>query len=178
MGKEAWAFAFLVCVSCGGAARGRSEPQANVVVEARTPAIEPSTSAEAIAPGQPAEVHPREWTSESGLHVVEVKVGTGVRVVPGCTVWINCTTAVLGEPPFDTPEHGPFKFKLGGGTVVKGVDEGVEGMRVGGQRKLIVPPSLGYGDRPVRGNTPGGSTLVFDVELVRVDEICERMGGD
>ena len=102
----------------------------------------------------------------SGLRVQEVKVGTGPAAVAGKTTVVNYLGWLGDGRTFDsTRKSGPFELELGSGKVIKGWDEGIVGMRVGGIRRLIVPPELGYGNQR-SGRVPPGSTLTFDVELL------------
>ena len=130
------------------------------------------------------------------LTKVDVKVGVGKDAISGKTVNVHYTGWLLDDsapsecrelPPFvslkrvlsclenkgekfdsshDRP--GSFKFKLGSGQVIKGWDQGVQGMKVGGKRTLIIPSSLGYGARGAGGAIPPNATLIFDVELIKV----------
>lgn len=107
----------------------------------------------------------------------DVKVGTGAEAVKGQTVSVHYT-GWLYDPKAED-KHGkqfdssrtrgkPFKFPLGAGRVIKGWDQGVAGMKVGGQRILTIPASMGYGSRGAGGVIPPNATLVFDVELLGV----------
>ena len=108
----------------------------------------------------------------------DTRVGTGTEAVTGRNVSVHYTGWLYNEAAPD--HHGakfdssrdrnePFKFPLGAGQVIRGWDEGVAGMKVGGQRTLIIPPSLGYGARGAGGVIPPNATLVFDVELLGVN---------
>ena len=99
----------------------------------------------------------------------DIIVGTGAEAVPGKEVSVHYVGTFLNGEKFDSSlDRGqPFAFMLGSGMVIKGWDQGVTGMRVGGKRKLVIPPSLGYGVQPV-GPIPANSTLVFEVELLGV----------
>ena len=108
----------------------------------------------------------------SGLRYYDTKVGTGPSPQPGQSVSVQYTGTLLDGTKFDsTADHDnvPLSFNLGHGDVIKGWDEGVATMKVGGQRRLVIPGSLAYGDSPPPGTpiTPN-ATLVFDVELVNV----------
>ena len=103
-------------------------------------------------------------------------VGKGKEAVAGKTVEVHYTgwlhelgAAIQRGKPFDSSVgRGPFLFPLGGGRVIKGWDEGVAGMKVGGKRTLVIPPELAYGKRGAGGVIPPDATLVFDVELLDV----------
>jgi len=103
------------------------------------------------------------------LQIIDEKVGTGKTVKKGDTVDINYVGTLTNGKKFDaSADHGgPFTTQIGVGQVIKGWDEGVVGMKVGGKRKLIIPPSLGYGNQAA-GAIPPNSTLIFEVELVGI----------
>ncbi len=111
-------------------------------------------------------------TTPSGLQFEDAVVGTGDEAKPGHNVVVHYTGWLYdnGEQgsKFDSSKGRgePFIFPLGGGMVIKGWDEGVQGMRVGGQRTLIIPANLGYGARGAGGVIPPNATLKFDVELL------------
>jgi FKBP-type peptidyl-prolyl cis-trans isomerase FkpA len=112
-----------------------------------------------------------EWKKNpSGLELQEVRAGDGAEAKAGKVVDVHYTGWLLDGTKFDSSrDRGkPFSFHLGGGEVIQGWDEGVAGMKVGGQRKLRIPPELGYGARGAGGVIPGNATLLFDVELVGV----------
>jgi FKBP-type peptidyl-prolyl cis-trans isomerase len=99
----------------------------------------------------------------------DLVVGTGAEAVAGKTVEVDYTGWLLDGQQFDSSRgRGPFAFALGGGQVIKGWDQGVVGMRVGGTRKLTIPPELGYGMRGFPGVIPAQATLVFEVVLLGV----------
>ncbi len=110
------------------------------------------------------------------LQKIEVIPGTGAEARPGpvtvhYTGWLQDSASSDGKgKKFDSSvDRGePFQFHLGGGQVIRGWDEGVAGMKVGGKRTLVIPPELGYGARGAGGVIPPNATLVFDVELVKV----------
>lgn len=116
--------------------------------------------------------------STKGLTMIDHKIGTGAEAVPGKTVAVHYT-GWLFDPAapetkgkkFDSSRDrgDPFSFPLGGGRVIVGWDQGVAGMKVGGQRTLTIPPELGYGARGAGGVIPPNATLVFDVELLGVE---------
>lgn len=117
----------------------------------------------------------QEKTTASGLRYTDTKLGNGATAQPGQTATVHYTgwLSVAGEKgrQFDSSRTRgqPFSFPLGGGRVIKGWDEGVVGMKVGGQRMLIIPPQLGYGAQGAGGGViPPNATLIFDVELLDV----------
>ncbi len=112
-----------------------------------------------------------EWKKNgSGLEFQEIKIGEGTEAKAGMTVDVHYTGWLLDGTKFDSSvDRGkPFSFHLGAGEVIRGWDEGVAGMKVGGKRKLRIPAELGYGSRGAGGVIPGNATLVFDVELLGV----------
>ena len=109
-------------------------------------------------------------TTASGLQYEEVRVGAGAQARSGQEVTVHYTGWLLDGSKFDSShDRGqPFTFGLGRGQVIAGWDEGVEGMQVGGLRKLTIPPQLGYGEFGAGGVIPPNATLVFEVELIGV----------
>jgi len=104
----------------------------------------------------------------TGLKYWDIQVGDGVMADRGKIVFVHYTGWLLNGKQFDTSIGGkPIRFHLGNGEVIKGWDQGIKGMRVGGKRQLRIPPDLGYGQSGSAG-IPGDSTLIFDVELVGV----------
>ncbi len=112
----------------------------------------------------------QEVTTPSGLKYVDQTVGTGDVAVVGKNVSVHYTGWLENGKKFDSSvDRGqPFSFPLGAGRVIKGWDEGVQGMKVGGKRKLTIPSDLGYGSRGAGGVIPPNATLIFDVELLGV----------
>ena len=110
-----------------------------------------------------------EVTTPSGLKYTDLVVGTGASLRPGQTATVHYTGTLTDGTKFDSSvDRGqPYTFTLGRGEVIKGWDEGVATMKVGGKRRLEVPPVLGYGAAP-RPKIPANSTLVFEVELLGV----------
>jgi FKBP-type peptidyl-prolyl cis-trans isomerase len=106
----------------------------------------------------------------SGLRYHDVTLGQGAEATPGHQVKVHYTGWLLNGKKFDSSrDRGePFEFALGAGQVIAGWDEGVAGMKVGGRRKLVIPPDLGYGAGGAPPDIPPGATLVFDVELLEV----------
>ena len=112
-----------------------------------------------------------QWhTTPSGLRYADTVVGRGATPAEGQVVVVHFTGWLEDGKKFDsTRERGkPFGFPLGSGQVIKGWDEGVRGMHVGGKRRLVVPPSLGYGNRGIPPVVPPNAYLTFDIELIRV----------
>ena len=112
-------------------------------------------------------------TMDNGLQIQDLKVGTGSEAKAGDTISVNYVGALENGTVFDaSAKHGgPANFQIGVGKLIKGWDIGIPGMKVGGKRKLIVPPLLGYGSQNIgNGLIPPNSTLVFEVELIAVQE--------
>jgi len=109
-------------------------------------------------------------TMENGLKIEDLKVGSGTEAKAGNTVTVNYLGTLLSGVKFDSSydRRQPFSFLLGGRQVIPGWDEGLLGMKVGGKRKLTIPPALAYGERGIPGAIPANSTLVFEVELLGV----------
>jgi FKBP-type peptidyl-prolyl cis-trans isomerase len=107
-------------------------------------------------------------TTDSGLQYEDLTVGTGRQAELGDTATVHYTGWLANGSKFDSSRdrNEPFSFRLGAGQVIKGWDEGVGSMRVGGKRKLIIPPGLGYGARGAGGVIPPNAILTFEVELL------------
>ena len=113
----------------------------------------------------------QEVTLKSGLKYIDVEVGEGPAAVSGKDVTVHYTGTFPDGKKFDSSvdRNEPFAFKLGAGQVIKGWDEGVAGMRIGGKRKLFIPPALGYGKRGAGSVIPPDAALCFEVELLGVE---------
>ncbi len=109
-------------------------------------------------------------TTASGLVIEEILLGEGAEAQAGNMVSVHYSGFLTNGSKFDSSvdRNEPFDFPLGRGHVIRGWDEGVAGMKVGGKRKLTIPPELGYGARGAGGVIPPNATLVFDVELLAV----------
>jgi peptidylprolyl isomerase len=135
---------------------------------------QPTSSASKTAASAPTKKDSKVITTASGLQMEDTKVGTGAEAKAGQTVSVHYTgwlfeNGVRGKKFDSSVDRGdPFKFPLGGSKVIKGWDEGVQGMKVGGKRTLTIPPGLGYGERGAGGVIPPNATLVFEVELLGV----------
>lgn len=161
--------ATVLFVSCGGDDDDDDTAPTNAPASAsaspggeRTPTKPATTTTGAINLKNPT-------TTPSGLKYEDVVVGTGASPRAGQRVTVHYTgTFVSGEKFDSSRDKGqPFNFVIGNGNVIKGWDEGVLTMKVGGKRLLEIPPALGYGNRDY-GPIPGGSTLLFEVELLAV----------
>ncbi len=108
--------------------------------------------------------------TESGLEYVEIEAGTGDQAKAGKTVRVHYTGKFLDGKVFDSSvsRGDPLEFQLGAGRVIKGWDEGIALMKVGGKAQLPIPPQLAYGERGAGGVIPPNATLVFDVELISI----------
>ncbi len=106
--------------------------------------------------------------TSSGLQYADLVVGNGREAHAGETATVHYTGTLVDGTKFDSSKdrNKPFSFRLGAGHVIKGWDEGVEGMKIGGTRKLVIPPELGYGARGAGSTIPPNATLIFEVELL------------
>jgi FKBP-type peptidyl-prolyl cis-trans isomerase len=140
-----------------------------IVLAAMGVACGSSDSSKAPASG-PTKVSGQPTTTASGLQYWDVAVGSGATAAPGNSVKVHYTGWLTTGEKFDSSRdrNEPFSFPLGAGQVIKGWDEGVAGMKVGGKRQLRIPPDLGYGASGAGGVIPPNATLIFDVELLDV----------
>jgi peptidylprolyl isomerase len=131
------------------------------------PATPKTTVAESSATAKPAEP-----PGEPELKIEDQVIGTGAVVKKGSAVSVHYTGRLVDGTVFDSSvDRGkPFSFIVGGGSVIRGWEQGLIGMKVGGKRKLTIPPNLGYGDAGQPPTIPGHATLIFDIELLHVVE--------
>ena len=128
-----------------------------------------NNNADASALGGPMDSADTRFTA-SGLKITELNLGDGAEAAAGQTVVVHYRGTLENGKQFDASYDRvtPFSFPLGAGRVIKGWDEGVVGMKVGGKRKLVIPPDLAYGSRGAGGVIPPNATLTFEVELLDV----------
>lgn len=153
--QTALALGALAALSLAGALAA-SETNAKAAPAAATPA---------------AAAKEKTVTTASGLKYEDLTVGEGAEAKSGDRVSVHYTGWLENGTKFDSSvDRGrPFDFPLGAGRVIKGWDQGVAGMKVGGKRKLTIPPALGYGERGAGGVIPPNATLVFEVELLKIN---------
>ena len=112
-------------------------------------------------------------TMSNGLVIEDLKIGDGQEVEKFNIVTVNYTGLLENGTKFDSslnPGRTPFRFTVGAGQVIKGWDEGLMGMKIGGKRKLTIPPELGYGSRD-NGPIPANSTLIFEIDLLTIESV-------
>jgi FKBP-type peptidyl-prolyl cis-trans isomerase FkpA len=149
------AVALLLAAGCGGETDGDAGGPGDV--------------ARSYAPELNVDLDRMERT-ETGLRYEDMREGTGAEAMPGQIVTVHYTGWLPDGTQFDSSRDydQPFQTPIGVGRVIGGWDEGIPGMRVGGQRKLVIPPALAYGESGAGGVIPPNATLVFDVELLDV----------
>lgn len=126
----------------------------------------------AISPSPKQPVSATIEPSDMELKMQDIKMGTGETATAGKLLTVNYTGTLTDGTKFDSsldPGRSPFVFKLGAGDVIQGWDQGVAGMKVGGKRKLTIPPELGYGTTGAGGVIPPNATLIFEIELLKVE---------
>jgi FKBP-type peptidyl-prolyl cis-trans isomerase len=165
----------LLCLTGIGCSRFTEPPKEEAIqtepAQGAQPAAsataQPTATATATATAKPAETAP---PSDEKLDVKDLVVGKGAEAKAGDTVKVHYVGTLTDGKEFDSSKkhNEPFSFELGAGRVIKGWDQGVAGMKIGGKRKLTVPPSLGYGARGFPPVIPPNSTLIFEVELLEV----------
>jgi hypothetical protein len=139
-----------------------------------------NTSATTTTPPKPQPAAPQQPPApppdpNAKLESKDVKVGTGAEAKTGDRVTIHYTGTLTNGTKFDSSvdKNSPLVFVLGDGSMIKGFDQGIQGMKVGGKRQLTIPPALGYGSRD-KGNIPPNSTLNFDIELLKVEPAASK----
>ena len=149
-----------VAAACGGGDEEASP----------TPTVRGTQVSGTQAAGGPPAVSGEPTTTASGLQFIDVKVGSGASPQTGQTVVVHYTGWLTSGRKFDSSvDRGqPFSFVIGTGKVIKGWDEGVASMKVGGKRRLIIPPELGYGAGGYPPIIPANAQLIFDVELLEI----------
>ena len=149
-----------VILLLGAACQNRIPEPESRTASTLTSSQAPAPSASSGAPEAPA---------VTGLKSEDLKEGTGPAAKTGDTVSVHYTGTLLSGEQFDSSvDRGPFDFTLGSGMVIKGWDQGVVGMKKGGKRKLTIPSELGYGERGSGAKIPPNSTLVFEIELLKI----------
>jgi peptidylprolyl isomerase len=159
------AFTFAACNSTKQPEQPAAPSEPAPQTTAPAPQEVPKEAAEVAKPAAP---EPKMVTTPSGLKYQELAVGKGPMPKAGSRVMVHYTGWLTNGQKFDSSvdRNQPFTFTLGRGEVIKGWDEGVATMHSGGKRKLIVPPSLGYGAKGFDALIPPNATLVFEVELL------------
>lgn len=166
---------FLVVVGYFAISGIIESKEENKVYTTPSPVATITTSQEPVASQsatQPANTKMDDKTIQTDKLIIEDQVvGTGAEAVAGKNVTVNYTGTLTNGTKFDSSfDHGqPFTFNLGAGQVIAGWDQGVAGMKIGGKRKLTIPPSLGYGSAGAAGVIPPNATLIFVVELLKVE---------
>ena len=156
----------ILCVLIIGCQSQKASKPAGTPTSSKPAAVQPS----AVAPSGGIPSGGPEIATASGLKYVDLVIGTGATPKPGQTAVVHYTGWLTDGKKFDSSvDRGtPFQFVVGQGRVIKGWDEGVSTMRVGGKRKLTIPPELGYGQRGAGGVIPPNATLIFEVELLEI----------
>lgn len=144
--------------------------QKNVLSTTPTPMIIQITASPTPSPSATITTY-KETKTMDGLIMQDLVLGTGAEATTGKKVTVNYSGTLVDGTKFDSSyDRGvPFSFNLGAGEVIKGWDEGFTGMKVGGKRKLTIPPELGYGAQGAGGAIPPNATLIFEVELLKVE---------
>jgi len=170
MFKRASALALAAAVLTAGCAASTKQSSSSSSSTSTTAKVTPAPTAEA-APGAPADAATGAHVHKlaSGLQYQDVLVGSGKMAEAGMSVSIHYTGTLTDGTKFDSSlDRGqPLHFQIGAGSMIKGMEDGVTGMRIGGKRKLTIPPDMAYGAAG-RPGIPPNATLLFDVELLDV----------
>ncbi|MBK7585717.1 MAG: FKBP-type peptidyl-prolyl cis-trans isomerase [Myxococcales bacterium] len=161
---------FATLFGCGPKREAEAQPPTSgatpsTVIAVPSPEPEAQT-AEATAPAR----GPSPGTTRSGLRIEDLRVGDGAEATTPSRVSLHYVGTLEDGSVFDSSRARgtPFEVELGRGYMIRGFEEGVPGMRVGGVRRLKIPPELGYGERGVGAKIPPGATLIFEIELLEV----------
>jgi FKBP-type peptidyl-prolyl cis-trans isomerase len=164
MSRPTYWLAALAIIALAGCQQGKPG-------EATPPPSSSPATQQSAPPAAPQATAAKEVTTPSGLKYQDLVVGNGAMAANGSQVEVNYTGWLTDGTKFDSSlDSGrtPLPFTIGAGMVIRGWDEGVKGMRVGGKRKLTIPPDLAYGERGYPPLIPANSILVFEVELMGV----------
>ncbi len=166
-------FAPALALALGCAKLTEPPKEEAIQAELAQPAVSATAPPAPTATAKPAETQkPAEQAPPSNekLETKDLVVGKGTKANTGDSVKVHYVGTLPNGKEFDSSKkhNQPFEFELGAGRVIKGWDQGVAGMKIGGKRKLTVPPSLGYGARGFPPDIPPNSTLIFEVELLEV----------
>ena len=171
--RDTLSFLLVLAAACAPADDAATTADEAQDAAPSTSVVPPVSDNSAIAGSYASElnVEPSVMTrTESGLYYQDIATGEGPAVQAGQTIRVHYTGWLPDGAKFDSSRdrNEPFEVTVGVGNVIPGWDEGLQGMQVGGQRKLVIPPDLAYGDRGAGGVIPPGATLVFDVELLEI----------
>lgn len=176
------------CDKCSGGKSPTADTTGNTTTSGSTPVSKPDAASSTPPASEPTAASTSAATSDSAsstttatsqaaapsgdaLQITDVKAGSGAEAVDGKKLSVHYTGTLVDGTKFDSSKDrgAPFSFVLGSGMVIPGWDQGLKGMKEGGVRKLTIPPALAYGNRAVGGVIPANSTLLFEIELVKVE---------